>query len=203
LVLPAEESLTIESEEASLEARAVRGSKIVVVAHPHPMYGGTMDSHVVRAVCEMAHEHGLGYLRFNFRGVGASTGTHDSGLGEAADLKAAVRKAGELGETVLVSGYSFGSWVATRVPPPMPLLLIAPPTEQYDFSGSDPGSRPVHMIAATDDPSCLILYVKDLEAQGARVRWIDGADHIFTGKYVLLRNAIGDALDDLGLGKSA
>ena len=198
MALPAEESLSFDSTEAILEARAVRGPKMVVVAHPHPQFGGNMDSHVVRAVCEIAHERGLGYLRFNFRGVGRSTGMYDSGLAEAGDVKAAVAKAGELGEVVLVAGYSFGGWISTKVPPPMPLLLIAPPTEQYDFSASQPANRKVQMIAATNDPSCLILYMKDLEAQGAKVRWIEDADHIFTGKYVVLKGAIGEALEDLG-----
>jgi hypothetical protein len=198
--LPPEGDATLASADAELEARIVPAERMVVVAHPHPQFGGTMDSHVVRAVCEIAHGRGLGYLRFNFRGVGRSSGTYDSGLGELDDLKAAIRGAAENGEVVLTAGYSFGGWVASRIPPPMPLLLVAPPTEQFDFEGAEPGKRPVAFIGATDDPSCLLLYVKDFEARGARVWWIDGADHIFTGRYVALKKAIDEAMEVLGLG---
>src|SRR5262245_66231669 len=62
----------------------------VIVCHPHPLYGGTMHNKVVYRIARAFQDAGFGVLRFNFRGVGLSQGTYDSGRGEAADLRAAM-----------------------------------------------------------------------------------------------------------------
>src|SRR5262245_44031231 len=62
----------------------------LVICHPHPLYGGEMENPVVVRVAEVASESGLSTLRFNFRGVGRSTGTHAQGQGEQDDLRAAL-----------------------------------------------------------------------------------------------------------------
>src|SRR4030095_7106968 len=97
---------------------------------------------VVRAA-EVAREAGLATLRFNFRGVGASEGSHDHGRGEQEDVRAALatlrtRLAGPLG----LAGYSFGAWVSSRVAVPAAGLtalgLIAPPLSMFGFDTLDP-----------------------------------------------------------------
>jgi len=92
---------------------------LVVICHPHPLYGGSMDSNVVDAVCRGVLNQGLGWLKFNFRGVGKSSGSFDGGIGEQEDLKAAIFFAA--GNTMVdpqkigVCGYSFGSQIAFSV----------------------------------------------------------------------------------------
>jgi alpha/beta superfamily hydrolase len=87
-----------------------------VVCHPHPQYGGDMRNPVVRAMARAAREEGFLTVLFNFRGTGASEGTHTGGLKEVEDVEAAVSFARELaaGGRVLLMGYSFGAAVATR-----------------------------------------------------------------------------------------
>ena len=90
----------------------------LVVCHPHPLYGGDMHNPVVVRASEVAQGLGLATLRFNFRGVGASTGVHDEGKGEQDDVLAALDMlAARLpaGRQLGLAGYSFGSWVSARV----------------------------------------------------------------------------------------
>jgi uncharacterized protein len=88
----------------------------VVVCHPHPLYGGTMFNNVVHAVCESLGVRGLGWLKFNFRGVGKSGGRFSDGPGEREDAQAAVSFAEAQEridrERIGICGYSFGSRIA-------------------------------------------------------------------------------------------
>ena len=88
-----------------------------VVAHPHPLYGGTLDNKVVQTLARTFVELGYVSLRPNFRGVGASEGVHDEGRGETEDLLRVVAYAKEtLGDMPLVlAGFSFGAAVQTQV----------------------------------------------------------------------------------------
>ena len=85
----------------------------VVVCHPHPRMGGDMTSNVVLAAVEGLAAQGIAALRFNFRGSGASEGTHDDGKGERDDVRAALSFAADLGELdatrIGLAGYSFGA----------------------------------------------------------------------------------------------
>jgi alpha/beta superfamily hydrolase len=87
-----------------------------VVCHPHPLYGGDMNNSVVVAVCQALAEVSIASLRFNFRGVGRSEGTHGDGLGERADAAAALAYLRRLADVeqhkVGIIGYSFGAAVA-------------------------------------------------------------------------------------------
>jgi len=92
---------------------------LVVVCHPHPLYGGNMFNNVVHAVCENLEEKGLAWLKFNFRGVGKSGGKYSDGIGEQDDAQAAI-SFGERRERIDpdiigVCGYSFGSTVVFAV----------------------------------------------------------------------------------------
>ncbi len=92
---------------------------VVVVCHPHPLYGGNMYNNVVEAVCAKLGEDGIAWLRFNFRGVGRSGGDFSGGLGEREDVKAAISFAEVQpkidARKIGVCGYSFGSIVAFAV----------------------------------------------------------------------------------------
>ena len=90
--------------------------RVVVIAHPHPLYGGTMDNKVVTTLARAFAEAGAATLRFNFRGVGASEGRHDEGRGEADDMVRIAGHARELhpGLPLCLAGFSFGGAVAVR-----------------------------------------------------------------------------------------
>jgi alpha/beta superfamily hydrolase len=89
---------------------------LVVVCHPHPLYGGNMSNNVVYAVCDALEDRKLAWLKFNFRGVGRSGGRFADGLGEREDVKAAIsfgeKRAGIDSQRIGLAGYSFGSIVA-------------------------------------------------------------------------------------------
>src|SRR6266849_4575887 len=102
-----------------------------VLCHPHPLYGGDMDNPVVIRAAEVVREAGHATLRFNFRGVGSSTGSHDKGAGEQDDVRAAVAA------------------LAGHLPPG----LIAPPLGMFDFQlPASPGRMLV--VAGTRDTYC-------------------------------------------------
>jgi hypothetical protein len=88
----------------------------VVVCHPHPLHGGTMDNKVVTTIARTAHECGLPTIRFNFRGVGDSEGGFDEGRGETRDALAAIAKGRQAwpGASLVLAGFSFGGFVALR-----------------------------------------------------------------------------------------
>jgi uncharacterized protein len=121
------DGLTLHSELAVPKERW----GAVVVCHPHPLYGGDCDNPVVTAVCAAAQQAGLATVRFDFRGVRRSEGTHDQGASERLDVSAALHEAAPYagdGPLVLV-GYSFGGIVALGVTDPRidGWVLIAPP----------------------------------------------------------------------------
>jgi alpha/beta superfamily hydrolase len=100
--------------EAVLKMPAGPVRAAAVVAHPHPLYGGTMHDKVVYATARRLEARGAAVLRFNFRGVGASMGRHDQGRGERQDVTAALAEVRRRlpGVPLLAAGYSFGCFVA-------------------------------------------------------------------------------------------
>lgn len=119
-----------------------------VISHPHPLMGGDMGNPVVEILAETLFSGGLSTLRFNFRGVGRSTGAYDGGPGEADDVLAAVSFLREKGaREVLLAGYSFGAWVNAGVLTRgsfLPALLVAPPLTllKFDFQAIREGWAP-------------------------------------------------------------
>jgi uncharacterized protein len=171
----------------------------LVACHPHPLYGGDMDNPVVVRVAEVAREEGVSTLRFNFRGVGRSTGTHGGGDGEREDVVAALAflhsrlpGQGRLG----LAGYSFGAWVAARAVSPdvVALALIAPPLTILDFDGLDAPGRDILLIAGTRDEYCPVPRFQELASRVPRAQTVilEGADHFFFGKLFPLGEAIRD-----------
>jgi alpha/beta superfamily hydrolase len=127
-----------ESLEAVLHEGAGKGG--VVICHPHPLYGGSMHNSVVEAVEDGFYRAGFTTLRFNFRGVGGSTGRYADGVGETADVLAAcafLDEKIEKDQMFVLAGYSFGAWVSTmamaRIGRHVDLFLVA-----YPFSAHAP-----------------------------------------------------------------
>lgn len=103
--------------EALLDpAQLVDGQRpkgVAIIAHPHPLFAGTMDNKVVQTLARAFVQCGYTAVRFNFRGVGASTGEYDAGKGELEDLLAVIRQVAPEGPIAL-AGFSFGAFVTSH-----------------------------------------------------------------------------------------
>jgi alpha/beta superfamily hydrolase len=188
--------------EAHLEQPA-EATRAIAICHPHPQYGGSMHDIVVDTVDGVAGRHGFATLRFNFRGVGASTGRFDNGVGEVDDLLAALAWLRERTEglPVWLAGYSFGSNVVwrsiVRAGELGGALLIAPPVALMDFADR-PTLPPRLTLIAGDrddyvDSAALSRWAADA-APGAVIETVRGADHFFSGAHAQLARAVEQAL---------
>lgn len=192
--------------EALLDLPAGQPRVAVVFAHPHPKQGGggTMHTKAVYQGAKGLARIGCAVLRFNFRGVGASAGAFDEGVGERDDFRAALdyMAAAYPGLPLWAAGFSFGAWVALEtgsVDPRVSLLIgIAPPVrrEGYVFEHIVESTKPKFFVQGSLDEVCAM---KDLWAFYATLKEpkelavIDGADHLFTGR----AGEVGEALEDL------
>ena len=186
------EALLEEPEATSRIKRAV------VLCHPHPQYGGTMHNKVVYRMAKAARGNGASVLRFNYRGVGTSSGIYDGGLGEQDDLRAAMRYMQERhpGTPLVVGGFSFGSRVSLRVccgdPSVDRVVAVGTPVNRGDFSFLRRCTCPKHFIQSMRDEFGSRSSMERVLAAAAELRsitWIDAADHFFS-----------DALDALEAG---
>lgn len=180
-------------DELTLEGRFAAGDRpeVAVVAHPHPQYGGSMDNNVVLTACGAAGALGCATLRFNFRGVGRSGGHFDHGDGEVDDIIAAAGTArARTGEDarILLIGYSFGAWVATRAVDrglrPDALLLISPPVDFVSFAGLSLPDLPTQVVVGGRDEYCSLTTLEAwLGSQDHRppLQTIEGASHFYFG----------------------
>jgi alpha/beta superfamily hydrolase len=171
------------------------GVNCALVAHPHPLMGGAMDNNIVRTVADSLGESGFSTLRFNFRGVGNSTGSFDSGRGEQDDVLAALAfLETNLHNGPLVAGYSFGAWVCSHAAEKMEdcrLLLIAPPLDMFDFDPYILEGKVELIIAAEHDQFCTVGNVGLLAQQiGCALSIIPGADHFFGGCEKTLKTVV-------------
>lgn len=175
----------------------VRGA--AVVCHPHPLHGGTMHTKPVYRAAQALAEVGVRTLRFNFRGVGASTGTFDGGLGEQEDARAALEWLAERspGLPLVAAGFSFGSLVALSVgahdPRVRALVGLGTPLELYDFSVLAQTRSPVLVVQGEHDPFGSPAAVREaLSPLGDHITVVEvpGADHFFEGRLEELKRAI-------------
>lgn len=115
------ERLTLTGTAGAIEAlrdapQLVEGQSpkgVAIIAHPHPLFGGTMDNKVVQTLARAFVQCGYTVVRFNFRGVGASAGEYDAGKAELQDLLAVVQQVAPEGPVAL-AGFSFGAFVASH-----------------------------------------------------------------------------------------
>lgn len=182
--------------EARLDLAPGPQQKTAVLCHPHPQYGGSMYDGVLDLVSDVLLARGVHCLRFNFRGVGASEGSFDQGLGEVDDLLACAQWAAEQHseDSLWLAGYSFGSSVVWRSLPQLQVeqaILIAPPVGMMSFPSQDSATNVVGFAGDQDD------FVKPAafkELLGDNGHIITGADHFFSGYYADLRTALTSAL---------
>jgi alpha/beta superfamily hydrolase len=147
-----------------------------------------MDNRVVYRAAKSVVEAGLAALRFNFRGVGASTGTFDEGIGEQDDVRTVVDwLKGKYADLPLaLAGFSFGSWVGLEVgcrdERVCALVGLGLPLNFYDFDFLSENARPTLLIVGTEDEFCATQRLDRLERRlptASVVRRVLGADHFF------------------------
>ena len=182
--------------------RAARAA--AVVAHPLPTEGGTLHTQAVYQGAKALARIGVPTLRFNFRGVGRSSGTWDEGPGEAEDFRAALDYVAERfpGLPLWAAGFSFGSWIALEqgaVDDRVKVLIgIAPPVENpgYSFPRTLESEKPKFLIQGDRDEICPLGALRRFYAQLKEPKElvvIEDANHLFEGK----TREVGEALEDL------
>ena len=171
---------------------------IALVAHPHPLYGGTMDNKVAQTLARTFVALGYATARFNFRGVGASDGVHDDGIGETDDMAVMLdhMQARYPGLPVALSGFSFGTFVQARLQ--QRLIAEGRPAERLVLVGSAAGKWPMPEVPADTilihgelDETITLTQVFDwARPQDLPVIVIPGADHFFHRKLGHIKNLV-------------
>lgn len=169
-----------------------------IIAHPHPLFGGTMDNKVVQTLARAFVQCGWQAVRFNFRGVGATEGVHDEGRGEAEDFLAVVQQCAAEGPLAL-AGFSFGSFVMSQT------LATLWPARQIDklvFVGVAASRFQLATIPAElhertqvihgehDDTVPLAAVMDWARPQVLPVTVVPGGSHFFHGQLPLLRSLV-------------
>lgn len=184
------------------EPKASAPRAAVVFAHPLPTEGGTMHTKMVFQGAKGLARSGCAVLRFNFRGVGRSSGEFDGGRGEQEDFHAAVdfMAARYPNLEIWAAGASFGSYVALtagaaddRV---CALIAVAPPVDRYDFSAVKQAVKPKFIVHGEEDDVIPLKAVREFYAQLQEPKElvvIDRANHLFDGQ----ATEVGDALEEL------
>jgi len=206
----------IEFPEEVLVDPNTRIQGIAVVAHPHPLMGGTMDNKVAVTLSKTLNKLGFITVRFNFRGVGQSTGVHDHGIGETQDLEeivALVRSSAfweaipetqslpwvqEMSELPYVlAGFSFGTYVSSRLVEklqddlPKRLILVGTACGKWDVPKVPANSIIIH--GELDETILLNDVFEWARPQELLVQVVPGADHFFHRKLHCIRQAITSA----------
>lgn len=186
---------TAFADEGALEA--ARG--IALVAHPHPLFGGTLDNKVAQTLARTFAELGYVALRPNFRGVGASQGEHDHGIGETDDLVAVIAWArGRYGALpVALAGFSFGAYVVTRVAErvaPERMVLVGVPYglvaggREYSTGRVPEDTLVIH--GERDDTAPLANVFDWARPQDLPVVVVPGADHFFHRRLAVIKRIV-------------
>lgn len=179
--------------EARYHHNPAKGAPLVLVLHPHPLYGGTMNNKVVYTLYQTFVNNGFSVMRFNFRGVGKSQGKYDEGIGEMMDAASALdwmQQQNPDAGMCWISGFSFGAWIALQLLMRRPELegfvAASPPANLYDFTFLSPcPSSGLITMGDKDDvvsEEAVSKLIGKLSTQpGAQVDYsvIPGADHYY------------------------
>ena len=182
--------------QRDLPAGAPRG--IAVIAHPHPLFGGTMDNKVVQTLARAFVHSGWTAVRFNFRGVGASEGVHDEGRGELDDMLNVVGQLASEGP-LAIAGFSFGAFVASGA---AARLWAERDIRQIVLVGTAAARNTVATLPAEAHERMLVVHgeADDTVALSAVMDWarpqslpvtvVPGGGHFFHGQLPLLKSLV-------------
>ena len=191
--------------EIAVDAPVAASRGVAVIAHPHPLFAGTMDNKVVQTLARAFVQCGWTAVRFNFRGVGGSAGTHDEGRGELDDFLAVVahaeslQKDGSAGPALALAGFSFGAYVTTHA---FERLHATRSIDKLVLVGTSVSRAPAAAIDATAHLKTLVIHgeqddtvlLKDVldwaRPQALPVTVVPGGGHFFHGQLPLLKNLV-------------
>ncbi len=184
--------------EMALDAPAGASRGVAVIAHPHPLFGGTLDNKVVQTLARAFTQSGWTAVRFNFRGVGASEGTYDEGRGEVEDMLAVVQQAAPAGALAL-AGFSFGGFVTSQVFARLQtvrvidrLVLVAPAASRFAVAPvAEAAHQQTLVIHGEQDDTVPLQAVMDwARPQLLPVTVVPGGGHFFHGQLPLLKSLV-------------
>ncbi|MBX9936997.1 MAG: alpha/beta fold hydrolase [Burkholderiaceae bacterium] len=176
--------------------QAPRG--VAVIAHPHPLFGGTMDNKVVQTLARAFVHAGWTAVRFNFRGVGDSAGEHDHGTGEAQDFLSVVEQVAPEGPIAL-AGFSFGAFVTSHALAALwpqrsieQIVLVGTATSRFQVAPipAEAHSRTLIVHGEHDDTVPLSTVMDWARPQTLPVTVVPGGGHFFHGQLGLLKNLV-------------
>ena len=196
-------TLSLQGQAGHIEALldepvegAVKGT--AVIAHPHPLFGGTMQNKVVQTLARAFVQSGWRAVRFNFRGVGASEGTYDEGQGEAADMFRVIAQVAPEGPLAL-AGFSFGAFVTSHVVQalgdqrsPQQLVLVGTAASRFEVApvALDLHERCLVLHGELDDTVPLASVMDWARPQSLPITVIPGCEHFFHGQLPLLKSLV-------------
>ena len=179
--------------ECAIDAPAGTARGSVVVCHPHPQHGGTMDNKVVQTLARAFVALGWRSVRFNFRGVGGSQGVWDDGVGETDDALAVITAFADA--SFMLAGFSFGAFVASQAAARLPaaarpqrMVLVGPSTERQRMAEVPADTLVIH--GETDDVVPLAATLAWARPQSLPVIVFPGVGHFFHGQLGLLKNVV-------------
>jgi alpha/beta superfamily hydrolase len=176
---------------------------LALVAHPHPLYGGTMDNKVAQTLARTFVALGYATVRMNFRGVGKSAGSHDAGIGETDDMEALLlhmrRQYPDL--PLVLAGFSFGTFVqaclqqrlAAQGQPVQRMVLIGAAAGKWAMPDIPASTILIH--GELDDTIPLQAVFDWLRPQDIPVVVIPGADHFFHRRLQHIKNLVVNMWD--------
>ena len=176
---------------------------VVVIAHPHPLFAGTMDNKVVQTLARAFVQCGWRAVRFNFRGVGATEGVHDEGRGELQDLLAviddATRSESAVETPLALAGFSFGSFVVSHalaalgeLKAPRQLVMVGTAASRFAVAEVPQAlhERTLVLHGEHDDTVPLADVMNWARPQTLPVTVIPAGGHFFHGQLPLLRSLV-------------
>ncbi len=199
----ATQSLTLAGEVGVIEALldapvGLQARGTAVIAHPHPLFGGTMHNKVVQTLARAFVQCGWQAVRFNFRGVGASAGQYDEGRGEALDMVRVIEQSAPFGPLAL-AGFSFGAFVTCHVlqtlgteRTPEKLVLVGTAVSRFEVPtvSQELQERTLVLHGEQDDTVSLQSVMDWARPQSLPITVIPGVSHFFHGQLPLLKTLV-------------
>lgn len=185
--------------ECAIDVSSSPPRAVALIAHPHPLHGGTLDNKVVQTLARTFVDLGYAAVRPNFRGVGASEGEHDAGVGEVDDLAAVLARAQEEYGTApaVLAGFSFGAAMQVRLVQRLApdavarLVLVGVAVMRFDAPAVPKGTLVIH--GERDETVPLAAVLDWARPQDLPVVVVPGADHFFHRRLHSLRDIVRGA----------
>ena len=179
--------------ECAIDLPAVDPRGTAILCHPHPQHGGTLDNKVVQTLARAFVQLGWRSVRFNFRGVGASQGAWDDGVGEIDDTLAVIAAHRAVAEPFMLAGFSFGAYVASHAAARLPddakprrMVLVGASTLRQPMANVPGDTVVIH--GETDDVVPLAATLAWARPQALPVIVFPGVGHFFHGQLGMLKN---------------